>query len=344
MTRYVCTVAVGVLLALASSGTAAAGLPLVGGTQSGTQTVGFGDQSIGEQKNDADVTQAQGNGNVNVSPAVSIFGDATTWNSQGNDNVAVADVDQSNTATQTQAAQQQQSFTQDGSSGACCGGSSQSGEQSVYGGDQSIGKQRNDADVEQYQGNGNVNVSPAVSVFGDATTWNAQGNGNKAIAKVAQSNQATQTQSARQQQDLSQQGGCCGAPQGCKEQYGCKPRKSCCDGPSQTGEQKAYFGDQSIGKQKNDADVTQYQGNDNVNVSPAIAALHLKHDSCSKDSYGRCGGSYWPEGGNASTWNAQGNGNFAFAGVDQSNTATQSQSAAQSQSFVQGCCDTVTRW
>jgi hypothetical protein len=350
MKRYLCTVAAGMLLALAASGTATAGLPVVGGEQSGTQTVGFGDQAIGEQRNDADVTQAQGNGNVNVSPAISIFGDASTSNSQGNDNTAVAVVDQSNSATQTQSAEQDQSLTQDGSSG-CCQGSTQSGEQKVFGGDQTIDEQRNDADVEQYQGNGNLNVSPAISVFGDASTRNSQGNGNTAVAKVDQSNSATQSQSSSQQQDLSQQG-CC-EPKGCETQGGCKPhkeyekkgyerKKDSHGGPSQTGEQKIFFGDQHIGKQKNDADVVQKQGNGNVNVSPAVTSFpHFeKHRTCSKSNE-KCGGPWLPEGGAASTWNSQGNGNFAFAGVEQSNAATQSQSAAQNQSLVQGCCEAL---
>ena len=88
MKRYFCTVATGIVLALVGTGTATAGLPLPGG--SGTQLVTFGDQTVGEQKNDADVTQAQGNGNLNIAPAVAIFGDAGTWNAQGNGNEATA--------------------------------------------------------------------------------------------------------------------------------------------------------------------------------------------------------------------------------------------------------------
>ena len=53
MKRYVCTVATGLLLALVSTGSAAAGLPLLGNTQQGSQTTIFGDQSVGEQKNEA---------------------------------------------------------------------------------------------------------------------------------------------------------------------------------------------------------------------------------------------------------------------------------------------------
>ena len=79
MKRYVCTVATGLLLALVSTGTATAtGLPLPG--QSGPQVTGFGDQTVGEQSNDADLTQKQGNGNLNIAPAVAIFGDAETTN------------------------------------------------------------------------------------------------------------------------------------------------------------------------------------------------------------------------------------------------------------------------
>jgi hypothetical protein len=47
MKRYVCTVAAGFLLALVSTGTAAAELPIVGG-QPGEQKTEFGDQTVGE--------------------------------------------------------------------------------------------------------------------------------------------------------------------------------------------------------------------------------------------------------------------------------------------------------
>jgi hypothetical protein len=107
MKRYVCTVAIGFVLALVSTGTATAGgLPLLG--QTGTQSTSFGDQSVGEQKNDADVNQYQGNGNVNIAPAIAVFGDAETTNYQGNGNAAVAWVDQSNSVDQSQAAYQWQ--------------------------------------------------------------------------------------------------------------------------------------------------------------------------------------------------------------------------------------------
>jgi hypothetical protein len=327
-----------------------------GQSQTGEQYVEGGDQTIGKQKNDADVEQYQGNGNINVAPAISVFGDASTWNSQGNGNKAVAVVVQSNDATQSQRASQTQNLTQSG--GSCCGGQSQTGEQKTAFGDQTIDKQKNEADVTQKQGNGNFNFAPAASLFGDASTWNAQGNGNTAIAIVGQSNSARQSQSASQTQNLSQQGGCCESPQDCKDFYGCKPKDGyekddgyrtksrCCDGSSQTGEQHVYGGDQTIEKQKNDADVSQYQGNGNENIAPAFGfPVHHKGDSCSKERYGTCdrGGKYVPLGGNASTWNAQGNGNTAVAYVGQSNSATQSQWVSQTQTLVQDCYGEVTR-
>ncbi len=197
----------------------------------------------------------------------------------------------------------------------------QTATQSTEHGDQTVGEQRNDADVSQYQGNGNVNVSPAIAVFGDASTENRQGNDNYAKADVDQSNEAEQSQTASQRQRLDQSGG------------------SCCDGQSQTGEQKAVFGDQYVGKQRNDADVTQKQGNGNVNVSPAIAVGFPKHDGCKskceKGTYSK------PSGGNASTRTVQGSGNWAKADVDQSNTAEQSQAAWQKQSLLQACKEVV---
>jgi hypothetical protein len=187
MRRYVCTVAAGLVLALAGSGTASAtGLPILGGIQEATQSVSFGDQTVGEQKNDADVTQKQGNGNVNVAPAIAIFGDAETTNKQGNGNAATAVVDQANLVDQSQSSYQRQSLEQSGGHGedGCCNGRSQTATQHVFGGDQAVDKQKNEADVSQYQGNGNVNLAPAVSVFGDAKTDNYQGNSNNADASV----------------------------------------------------------------------------------------------------------------------------------------------------------------
>ena len=128
MKRYVCTVAAGLLLALVSTGTATAGgLPDLG--QTATQATSFGDQTVGKQSNDADVTQAQGNGNVNVSPAIALGGGkrescrskckgswkpsggkAETTNEQGNGNATTANVDQSNSVEQSQDSFQHQSI------------------------------------------------------------------------------------------------------------------------------------------------------------------------------------------------------------------------------------------
>jgi hypothetical protein len=356
MKRYVCTVATGLLLALVSTGSAAAGLPLLGDTQQGSQSTSFGDQSVGEQKNDADVNQAQGNGNVNVSPAIAIFGDATTWNAQGNGNTARADVDQSNTATQSQDSRQNQDLEQSGSKGKghCCGGQSQTGEQSTDFGDQTVDKQKNEAEVNQYQGNGNLNISPAIAIgghesscssrcggdrkHGGASTFNAQGNGNVAKAGVDQSNVVTQSQSASQTQGLGQSGGSCCKPRGGWKppENGCTPmnrpggKPSCCDGRDQTGSQSASFGDQTVGEQRNDADATQEQGNKNANVSPALGTGGKKqHRSCGHVKNGKAGD------GGASTWSAQGNGNVAQADVDQGNTVDQSQASLQDQGLSQ---------
>jgi hypothetical protein len=280
MKRYVCTVATGFLLALVSTGSAAAGLPILGNTQQGSQSTSFGDQSVGEQKNQADVNQEQGNGNVNVSPAIAIFGDATTWNAQGNGNVARVDVDQANEVTQSQSATQNQSLGQSG--GGCC---------------------------------------------------NPRG-GSK-----------------------PPKGGCKPAPQGGLKSHsasctrepwsGCRPPKdgqltvhggnpSCMpvtrhEGQSQTGSQSAVFGDQTVGEQKNEADVNQAQGNKNANVSPALGKSGKKqHRSCGgRAKKGK------PRHGGAATWNAQGNGNAAHTDVDQGNTADQSQASRQGQTLNQ---------
>jgi hypothetical protein len=222
MKRYVCTVAIGLLLALVSTGTATAqGLPVPG--QTGTQVTSFGDQTVGEQKNDADVTQAQGNGNLNIAPAVSILGDAESTNAQGNGNTATAAVDQSNSVDQSQSSIQTQSLDQGG--GSCCGGQSQTGEQKTDFGDQTVGEQKNDADVTQKQGNWNGNFAPAIAFGGhkgnscslkcekfwlpsggNAETSNRQGNWNTAMAEVDQSNSVDQSQAAHQRQFLVSSG------------------------------------------------------------------------------------------------------------------------------------------
>jgi hypothetical protein len=346
MKRYVCTVATGLLLALVSTGTATASLlPLPG--QSGSQETTFGDQTA-QQSNEADVNQIQGNGNLNIAPAVAIFGDAETTNAQGNGNTATANVDQSNSADQSQSSYQKQSLVQDG--GSCCGGQSQTGEQAVYFGDQTA-RQSNTADVDQWQGNGNVNIAPAVAIFGDAETTNYQGNGNDATANVTQSNDASQRQYSTQKQFLEQDGGsCCKPPVRCEKRDPCSPKEhgeyekgsyekdgySCCGGQSQTGEQTADFGEQTA-QQSNTADVTQKQGNGNVNIAPAIGfgkgkgKGHSCYSKCGKSSYGHL------FGGDAETTNKQGNGNEATANVGQSNTADQSQTSYQRQSIVDWC-------
>ena len=361
MKRHLCA-AVGVaLLALAGAGNAAAdGLPLLGQTQVGSQSVSYGDQTVGEQKNDADVEQSQGNGNINVSPAISIGGDASTWNAQGNGNNADATVIQANEATQSQRSSQRQGLEQSG--GSCCAGLSQTGEQSTDFGDQTVEKQSNDADVTQKQGNDNVNRSPAYAHGGDAATWNAQGNGNSADATVIQANEATQSQSSKQWQGQSQKGGDCCKPRhgdGKKDDHGKKwdhgkkdDERRCCDGKSQAGEQKADFGDQKVEKQWNEAEVSQEQGNENENLSPARAFGGHDRGSCSKHEKGTCKGNgkskpaygaHGGHGGDATASNAQGNGNEASASVVQGNAASQSQQSAQWQGLVQRCREVVRR-
>ena len=338
MKRYACTVATGLLLALMSTGTATAGLPLPG--QSGTQLTSFGDQTVGEQKSDPDVTQAQGNGNLSIAPAIGILGNAETTNAQGNGNTATATVGQSNSVDQSQSSFQKQSLDQDGAH--CCGGQSQTGTQKVYGGDQTVEKQRNDADVNQWQGNGNLNIAPAIALLGDAETRNYQGNGNRADADVTQSNSVMQSQSSTQKQELTQDGGgCCkldnhSAP---KKGSGEKEGASCCDGQSQTGEQNTSFGDQYVGKQKHDAGITQKQGNWNGSFAPAIAFGGKKGNSC----FSKCESYHPVDRGGATTTNKQGNWNEANATVGQSNSVGQSQTSYQRQSLIEACKGLVYR-
>jgi hypothetical protein len=405
MKRYVCTVAAGLLLALVGTGTASAsvGLPLPG--QSGVQETLFGDQSVGEQKNDAEVTQEQGNGNVNIAPAFSVFGDAETENKQGNGNYAKSDVEQENDVDQSQSSAQKQELDSKGE--ACCErGQSQAGEQKVIFGDQTVGEQRNDAVVNQSQGNDNASYAPARTSKGneascsnecgksqypshgqrggDAKTKNAQGNDNVAKSDVAQKNDVDQTQSSRQKQELDRKGGDCCKPKhdasrcdrgkNHERSYDCngdkpsyedgrkcyenhenhsygkcdqKPTEDCkgpkldherpsydrphdcewkpeyckpCYGDRQAGEQKVIFGDQTVGKQENYADVTQSQGNENVSEAEA-----------------RVGdGQFSHALGDAQTKNAQGNGNFAWSEVDQQNSVDQTQTADLQQVLVEG--------
>jgi hypothetical protein len=324
-----------------------------GRSQTGEQRVSGGEQTIGEQENDADVRQSQGNGNVNVSPAVSIGGDASTSNAQGNGNEAAATVVQANEAGQSQRSSQRQGLEQSGD------GQSQAAEQQSRSGDQTVEKQANDADVSQKQGNGNLDGSPAVSIGGDASTRNAQGNVNEADAAVVQANEARQSQSSTQWQKLSQKGGDC-----CKPRYGDGKKhdgkktrehgkrddrkRHCCDGKRQAGGQKAVFGDQKVGKQRNEADVGQKQGNRNVNVSPALGLGGHDRGSCDehrKHGEDACVGKSGHGGrdADASTRNAQGNGNEASASVVQGSSATQSQSTTQAQRLVQACKEVVIR-
>jgi hypothetical protein len=330
MKRYVCTVAAGFMLALLGTATASANVGLPDPGQSATQETSFGDQSVGEQTNDADVTQEQGNGNFNLSPAVAIGGDATATNEQGNDNYASSDIDQENDVDQSQESTQEQSLDQSGSSGDCCTDQSQSGEQKTYGGDQSVEEQENDADVTQKQGNGNVNVAPAIAVFGDAETTNEQGNENVAKSDIDQENDVDQSQSSTQKQDLSQSGGFCCEPKKGYGKHGYDKECGCDDGQSQTGEQKTSFGDQSVGEQRNDADVTQKQGNWNGSFAPAIAFGGRHETTCNS----KCGNSVHPVGGNATTINKQGNGNYASSDIDQKNEVAQSQDAYQRHPLV----------
>ena len=316
-----------------------------GQSQTGQQNAFFGDQTVGEQRNDADVTQEQGNGNIAVSPAIAIFGDAETTNYQGNGNYAESDVDQENEVEQSQDSHQEQSLAESGSgSNGCCDGQSQTGEQKTYGGDQTVDKQRNDADVTQKQGNGNVAISPAIAIFGDAETRNSQGNGNVAKSDVDQENEVEQKQESTQKQTLKDGGSCCRPTHDpCKSSRGCEPKKEhgkqrCCeDGQSQTGEQKTSFGDQTVGEQRNDADVTQEQGNDNFALSPAVGIGGGLHEPCNAT----CGKSRLPLGGDAETSNSQGNGNVAKSDVDQENEVEQKQESTQKQTLIQdggSCC------
>jgi hypothetical protein len=356
MKRYVCTVATGLLLALVSTGTAAAiePLPLPIPDQSGTQEATFGDQTA-QQSNDADVSQKQGNGNVNVAPAIAIFGDAETTTVQGSGNEATANVDQSNAADQSQSSEQKQSLDQEG--GSCCDGQSQTGEQTADFGDQTA-QQSNTADVDQWQGNGNLNIAPAVSIFGDAETKTVQGSGNEATANVDQSNEASQSQDSTQKQWLEQDGGsCCKPPVRCVEPDPCSPKKEyggyekgtygkegpqdrCCEhGQSQTGEQTASFGDQTA-RQSNTADVTQKQGNLNGSFAPAIAFGKGKGKGNGDSCYSKCGKPAYGGhsfGGDAETKTVQGSGNTAIANVGQSNSADQSQTSYQRQNVVDLC-------
>src|SRR5688572_18383853 len=106
MKRYVCTVATGLLLALVSTGTATAtGLPVPG--QGPTQVTSFGDQTVGEQKNDADVSHEQTNANIASPPiAIAVLGDAEAENEQKNVNVSGTSIEQENEVESEQSSTQ----------------------------------------------------------------------------------------------------------------------------------------------------------------------------------------------------------------------------------------------
>ncbi len=310
-----------------------------GGDQEVSQESKGGDQYIGEQSNDSTVTQKQGNGNINISPAITLLGgDAETSNYQGNHNDANATVVQGDAASQEQTSTQDQYVIQTSGSGdGCCGGSGdQAVEQKSEGGDQSIDKQSNSSDVSQWQGNGNINISPAIAIFGgEAETKNSQGNYNDADATVVQGNVASQDQTSTQDQAVIQvaESAC-----GCEANHSYNSERSLCcgGGVDQSVSQSAYGGDQHIGEQKNYSDVTQKQGNGNLNISPAVAIGSLGRipvdgmNSC----YSGCGEHQGDEGG-TTTRNAQGNGNDADALVLQKNIASQDQSSNQDQTVIQ---------
>jgi hypothetical protein len=230
--------------------------------------------------------------------------------------------------------------------------------------------------VSQWQGNGNGNFAPAVALGGDASTRNYQGNHNTAKSDIDQKNDVDQSQSAKQKQHLTQEGGGCCKPtyDSCKQSYGCQPEKDygrkhssdcsskcepkkdygrkhssdcsskceprkeysekqCCE-RGQNGSQKTSFGDQWVGEQKNDADVTQKQGNWNGSFAPAIGVGGGRPEmTCNS----RCGSSVHPVGGNATTTNYQGNGNYAKSDIDQKNEVDQSQTSYQRQDLVETC-------
>ena len=108
--------------------------------------------------------------------------------------------------------------------------------------------------MTQKQGNGNVNVSPAVSLGGDARPGTLRER-QRGVRRRRQSNEAKQAQSSEQKQR-------CDA----SRRRSTPLRPSCADGLAVVD-----GGDQTVEKQSNDAEVTQKQGNENVNVSPALA-------------------------------------------------------------------------
>ena len=89
-------------------------------------------------------------GNVASPPvAIAVLGDAEASNEQTNVNHSETDVKQENEVEQEQSSSQR-------SGGSGCCGQSQAGEQKVYGGDQKVEEQENDANVAHEQTNVNV--------------------------------------------------------------------------------------------------------------------------------------------------------------------------------------------
>ena len=133
MKRYVCTVATGLLLALVSTGTATAIV------RSRSRRPDRPDGDAGRQLRRPDGRRAeerrrcrrrtQGNGNLNIAPAIGLFGDAETTNCQGNGNTATADIDQSNSVDQSQSSESEPVVRSERRQLSCCGGQSQTGEQ-----------------------------------------------------------------------------------------------------------------------------------------------------------------------------------------------------------------------
>ena len=246
MKRYVCIATAALALALTGAGTATASIELPAPLP--TQEASGGDQKVEEQENEAEVSHEQSNWNVASPPvAIAVLGDAEASNEQKNVNVSDTEIKQENEV------EQEQSSTQQSGTNGCCNGQSQAGEQQVYGGDQKVEEQENEAKVEHEQTNVNVLSPPvAIAVLGDAEASNEQTNVNHSETDVKQENEVEQEQSSSQRSGGS----------------------SCCDGTSRAGEQKASGGDQKVEEQENEAEVSHEQSNWNV-ASPPVAIAVL---------------------------------------------------------------------
>ena len=316
MKRYLCTVAAGFALALVSTATASAdiGLPLPG--QSGEQETNLGDQIGGEAENDADVTQEQGNDNMNIAPAIAVFGDAETTNEQGNGNTAsprstrrtsrsVADVGAGAVARRSELERRllrrpEPGRRADGRTAATSRWRSRrttptSRRSRATATSRSSPRSRSSAMPRPRTRRGTATLRSPTSIRRTTST-------SRSPRPRSRTRQAAEPSKGYDKKDE-------------------KGKELLQAVKSQTGEQKTSFGDQTVGKQENDADVTQKQGNDNVDVSPAIAIF-----------------------GDAETTNAQGNGNDPESDVDQGNEVEQAQESYQRQSLGQGgssnghCC------